>query len=97
MYITTCIIDWKCLKLIQMAIVLQLAKVAMAPKAYNFDNVFKEACFGRNVLDRALSSLRERVPPLICGSLLRSNILASNSLLESHRFSIERLARFTKA
>ena len=67
MYITTCIIDWKCLKLIQMAIVLQLAKVAMAPKAYNFDNVFKEACFGRNVLDRAL---RERVPPLICGSLL---------------------------
>lgn len=70
MYITTCIIDWKCLTLIQMAIVLQLAKVAMAPKAYNFDNVFKEACFGRNVLDRALSSLRERVPPLICGSLL---------------------------
>ena len=35
-YITTCIIDWKCLKLIQMVIVLQLAKVAMAPKAYNF-------------------------------------------------------------
>lgn len=70
MYITTCIIDWKCLKLIQMAIVLQLAKVAMAPKAYNFDNVFKEASFGRNVLDRALSSLQERVPPLICGSLL---------------------------
>lgn len=36
MFITTRIIDWKCLKLIQMAIVLQLAKVAMAPKAYNF-------------------------------------------------------------
>lgn len=42
----------------------------MAPKA-SFDYAFKEACFGRHVLDSALRSLQERFPPLISMSLLK--------------------------
>ena len=46
MYITTCIIDWKCLKLIQMAVVLQLAKVAMAPKLIILTTSLKKHVLG---------------------------------------------------